>query len=116
MKKLIINISILISLTWLFSGCAMTGISTDTSKARTTNTLTRKIENAFHGSKELKSSNIYAEVAPNGILLTGTVTTEKKKYLASTIANSFVKKGIVINRITIIKPQISKPKSAKTKK
>jgi osmotically-inducible protein OsmY len=94
----------------------MTGISTDTGKTRATNTLTRKIENAFHNSKELKSSNIYAEVAPNGVLLTGMVTTEKQKYLASTIANSFVKKGTVINRITIIKQQISKPKSGKTKK
>lgn len=83
---------------------------------RITNSLTKNIEKKFDNCKELQGSNIYAEVAPNGILLTGTVITEKQKYLASTIANSLVKKGTVSNRITIMKLKTKQTKSLKTKK
>ncbi len=83
---------------------------------RTTNYLTKNIEKKLNNCKELEGSNIYAEVAPNGILLTGSVTTEKQKYLASTIANSLVKKGTVSNRIAIIKPKTKRTTPIKTKK
>lgn len=116
MKKTIINIAILISISWLISGCAVSNISTATGKPMVTNALTRKIETTLNNSKELQGTNIKAESVPTGILLSGTVATERQKYLASTIANSLVKRGTVINRITFTRLQIKKPNPIKTKK
>ncbi|MDD5406565.1 MAG: BON domain-containing protein [Sulfurovaceae bacterium] len=117
MKKTIINIIILIGMTWLISGCAMTNFENNNIAVQgTTNSLTRNIERALNNCEELKGSNIRAGSVPAGIFLTGTVTTEKQKYLASTIANSMINRGIVINRITILKPLVPKKPYAKTKK
>ncbi|MBN2721773.1 MAG: hypothetical protein JXQ77_03015 [Campylobacterales bacterium] len=119
MRKTLISSILLISITWLISGCSATnGTITATKKAptRVTNFLTRDIEKKLNHCKELEGSNIYAEVAPNGILLTGTTITEKQKYLASAIANSLVKKGTVINRIAVIKPKAKQTIPMKTKK
>lgn len=106
-------------MTWLISGCSATNGTITVGKetpARVTNYLTRNIEKTLNNCKELEGSNIYAEIAPNGVLLTGTVITEKQKYLASAIANSLVKKKMVINRITIRKPKAKQTISVKTKK
>jgi len=119
MKKALISSILLLGMTWLVSGCSATnGTITATKEAstRVTNSLTRNIEKKLNNCKELEGSNIYAEVAPNGVLLTGTVITEKQKYLASAIANSLVKKGTVINRITTIKLKAKKTISVKTEK
>ncbi len=110
MNRTLIRSILLISLAWLISGCSTSNVSTGPDRA--TNTLTRKIETTLKNSKELKGSNIYAQSVPAGVLLTGTVITERQKYLASTIANSLVKKGTVTNRIDIVKLQ----QSAKIKK
>jgi osmotically-inducible protein OsmY len=112
MNKTLIRSILLISLAWLISGCSTSNVSAGPDRA--TNALTRQIETVLKNSKELKGSNIYAASVPTGVLLTGTVITERQKYLASTIANSLVKKGTVTNRTTIIKLQIQK--SVKIKK
>lgn len=119
MKKTLISSILLLSMSWLISGCSATnGTITATKEAstRVTNYLTRNIEKKLNNCKELEGSNIYAEVAPNGVLLTGKVITEKQKYLASAIANSLVKKGTVTNRITIIKLKAKQTISVKTEK
>jgi osmotically-inducible protein OsmY len=100
----------------LWTGCGMSGVSSlgmtsGGSHPRNTNYTTRKIEDAFAQCKELSKANIYADKDGSNIVLSGKVTSQRQKLMASAIANSYVTDSLVINRIEIYKPSVAKNQS-----
>lgn len=121
------TMNILIGVNLLFlTGCGMSNLGIDASLAgkpgtkveaglpippthnRNTNSITRSIEGGFKNSKELRGTYIYADTDGSNIVLSGIVVNEKQKFIASAIANSYVKNALVINRVEIYRPNLAK--------
>lgn len=94
------------------SGNLENGLPLPLPHKRNTDSTTRSIENAFSKSRDLEKTYLYADIDGSNILLTGIVANEKQKFIASAIANSFVNRGMVINRVEIYKPSALKNSSA----